>query len=85
MNGKTQKKMSKEKIAALANMKPEDFTNYIRLRNWKRNSELIDFSKIPTNIVDNIIMTFNKYRTNPSVNIQYLIDNNIQDLIEEFS
>jgi len=85
VNGKTQKKMSKEKIAALANMKPEDFTNYIRLRNWKRNSELIDFSKIPTNIVDNIIMTFNKYRTNPSVNIQYLIDNNIQDLIEEFS
>ena len=74
-----------EKIAALANLKPEDFTNYIRLRNWKRNSELIDFSKIPTNIVDNIIMTFNKYRVNPSVDIQYLIDNNIQDLIEEFS
>ena len=85
VNGKTQKKMSKEKIAALANLKPEEFTNYIRLRNWKRNSELIDFSKIPTNIVDNIIMTFNKYRVNPSVNIQYLIDNNIQDLIEEFS
>ena len=35
--------MSKEKISALASMKPEDFTNYIRLRNWKRNSELIDF------------------------------------------
>jgi hypothetical protein len=85
VNGKTQKKMSKEKIAALANLKPEEFTNYIRLRNWKRNSELIDFSKIPTNIVENIIMTFNKYRVNPSVNIQYLIDNNIQDLIEEFS
>jgi hypothetical protein len=85
VNGKTQKKMSKEKIASLANMKPEEFTNYIRLRNWKRNSELIDFSKIPTSIVDNIIMTFNKYRTNPSVNIQYLIDNNIQNLIEEFS
>ena len=77
--------MSKEKIAALANLKPEEFTNYIRLRNWKRNSELIDFSKIPTSIVENIIMTFNKYRVNPSVDIQYLIDNNIQDLIEEFS
>ena len=85
VNNKAQKKMSKEKISALASMKPEDFTNYIRLRNWKRNSELIDFSKIPTNIVDNIVMTFNKYRVNPSVNIQYLIDNNIQDLIEEFS
>ena len=85
VNNKAQKKMSKEKISALASMKPEDFTNYIRLRNWKRNSELIDFSKIPTNIVDNIVMTFNKYRVNPSVDIQYFIDNNIQDLIEEFS
>ena len=85
VNGKTQKKMSKEKISALASMNPSDFTNYIRLRNWKRNSELIDFAKIPRPIVDNIIMTFNKYRVNTSIDIQYFIDNNIQDLIEEFS
>jgi hypothetical protein len=85
VNKKVQKKMSKEKISALASMKPEDFTNYIRLRNWKRNSELIDFTKIPRNIVDNIIMTFKKYRVNKSINIQYFIDNNIQDLIEDFS
>ena len=85
VNGKTQKKMSKEKISALASMDPSDFTNYIRLRNWKRYSELIDFAKIPRPIVDNIIMTFNKYRVNTSIDIQYFIDNNIQDLIEEFS
>ena len=85
VNGKAQKKMSKEKISALASMKPEDFTNYIRLRNWKRNSELIDFTKIPRPIVENIIMTYNKYRVKPSIDIQYFIDNNIQDLIEEFS
>ena len=85
VNGKMQKKMSKEKISALASMDPADFTNYIRLRNWKRNSELIDFAKIPRPIVDNIIMTYNKYRANTSIDIQYFIDNNIQDLIEEFS
>lgn len=85
VNGKAQKKMSKEKISALASMDPADFTNYIRLRNWKRNSELIDFAKIPRPIVDNIIMTYNKYRANTSIDIQYFIDNNIQDLIEEFS
>ena len=85
VNGKTQKKMSKEKISALASMDPADFTNYIRLRNWKRNSELIDFAKIPRPIVDNIIMTYNKYRAKPSIDIQYFIDNKIQDLIEEFS
>ena len=85
VNGKAQKKMSKEKISALASMDPSDFTNYIRLRNWKRNSELIDFAKIPRPIVDNILMTFNKYRVKPSIDIQYFIDNNIQDLIDEFS
>ena len=85
VNGKAQKKMSKEKISALASMKPEDFTNYIRLRNWKRNSELIDFSKIPTNIVDNIVMTFNKYRIKKSIELQYFIDNDITDLIDEFA
>ena len=85
VNNKAQKKMSKEKISALASMKPEDFTNYIRLRNWKRNSELIDFSKIPTNIVENILMTFNKCKVNQQINIQYFIDNNIQDLIDEFA
>ena len=85
VNGKAQKKMSKEKISALASMDPSDFTNYIRLRNWKRNSELIDFAKIPRPIVDNILMTFQKYRVKPSIDIQYFIDNNIQDLIDEFS
>ena len=85
VNGKAQKKMSKEKISALASMNPSDFTNYIRLRNWKRNSELIDFTKIPRPIVDNILMTFNKYRVKPSIDLQYFIDNNIQDLIDEFS
>ena len=85
VNGKAQKKMSKEKISALASMDPSDFTNYIRLRNWKRNSELIDFAKIPRPIVDNILMTFSKYRVKPSIDLQYFIDNNIQDLIDEFS
>ena len=46
---------------------------------------LCNFAKIPRPIVDNIIMTFNKYRVNTSIDIQYFIDNNIQDLIEEFS
>ena len=85
VNGKAQKKMSKEKISALASMDPKDFTNYIRLRNWKRNSELIDFAKIPRSIVDNILMTYSKYRVKTSIDIQYFIDNNIQDLIEEFA
>ena len=85
VTGKTQKKMSKEKIFALANMEPSEFTNYIRLRNWKRNSQLIDFSQIPTPIVERILTSYHKSKPTLSVSIDYLIQNNIQDLIEEFS
>jgi len=85
VNNKAQKKMSKEKISALASMNPSDFTNYIRLRNWKRNSELIDFSQIPRHILDQILLKFRNYNGRSDINLQYFIDNNIQDLIEEFS
>ena len=85
VTGKTQKKMSKEKIASLASMDPKEFTNFIRLRNWKRNSELIDFNKIPHSVTERIISYYNNYKVRGSININYFIDNNIQDLIEEFS
>ena len=85
VSGKAQKKMSKEKIAALANLDPSEFTNYIRLRNWKRNSQLIDFTQIPTAVVERILSTYTKNRPVESVSIDYFIQNNIQDLIEEFS
>ena len=82
---KPQKKMSREKISSLASMDPSEFTNFIRLRNWKRNSELIDFSKIPEAVTDRITSHFCGYRTNPHINFKYFIDNNIVDLIDEFS
>jgi len=85
VTGKPQKKMSKEKIEALSNLKPNEFTNYIRLRNWKRNSELIDFTKIPTPIVERILTSYTKYRMKPTINIDYFIDNQIQDLLTEFA
>jgi len=85
VNGKPQKKMSKEKIANLASISPEEFTNYIRLRNWRRNSELIDFSMIPESIVERILSTYQKTSSRGDVSIDYLIKNNIQDLMEEFS
>ena len=85
VNGKPQKKMSKEKIASLASMDPSEFTNFIRLRNWKRNSELIDLSKIPTEVVERVIMYYNRFKPAQRVSIDYFIEHDIQDLIEEFS
>lgn len=85
VTGKPQKKMSKEKIASLASMNPTEFTNYIRLRNWKRNSELIDFSNIPQPIVDRILTYYHKCRPQPSLNIQYFSKHGIPELLDEFA
>ena len=85
VTGRPQKKMSKEKITSLASMNPQDFTNFIRLRNWKRNSELIDLTKIPEEVVDKIILDYETTSFPESISIEYFIKNNIQDIIEEFS
>jgi len=85
VTGKPQKKMSRDKITSLASMNPEKFTNYIRLRNWKRNAELIDFSKIPEEIEVRIIDIFNTTEPQDSISMKYFIENNIQELIDEFA
>jgi len=85
VTGKTQKKMSKEKIAALAELDPSEFTNYIRLRNWKRNAELIDFTRIPESVVTRILTTYQKNRPALRVNINYFIENKLQEIMEEFA
>ena len=85
VTGKPQKKMSRDKITSLASMNPEKFTNYIRLRNWRRNAELIDFSKIPEEIEVRIIDIFNTTEPQDSISMKYFIENNIQELIDEFA
>lgn len=83
--GKPQKKMSKEKIASLASMAPSEFTNYIRLRNWKRNAQLIDFTRIPEPVVERILTTYTRNKPQSSVKLEYFTKNNITDLLEDFS
>ena len=85
VSGKPQKKMSREKISTLASMDPEKFTNYIRLRNWKRNAELIDFSRIPNEIEVRIIETYDSIEPQDSISMNYFIEHNIQELIDEFA
>lgn len=85
VTGKPQKKMSKEKISSLASMNPNDFTNFIRLRNWKRNSTLIDFINIPSEVVDRILDVYTTQQVVGSIKLDYFIKNNISNLIEEFA
>ena len=85
VTGKPQKKMSKEKIATLASMDPQDFTNFIRLRNWKRNSELIDFNQIPQDVTTRILESYTSTIPIDTIRLEYFIHNNISQLIEEFA
>ena len=85
VTGKPQKKMSKEKISSLASMDPQEFTNYIRLRNWNRNSQLIDLSRIPAEIHTKIMSSFESLEPPKSISVKFFIDNNIQDIMEEFA
>ena len=85
VTGKPQKKMSREKISTLASMNPEKFTNYIRLRNWKRNAELIDFSMIPSDVEVRILESYNSTEPRPTISMNYFIEHNIQELIDEFA
>lgn len=84
VNGKTQKTMSKEKIASLAAMPPDQFTNYVRLKNWRRNCELIDFTKIPQEIRERILMKFYNYKPHRPIPIDYFMKNDIADMMEDF-
>lgn len=77
--------MSKVKISSLASMDPQQFTNYVRLRNWKRNNQLINFDSIPEVITNRIMETYNDTEVKTTISIPYFIQNNIQDIMEEFA
>jgi hypothetical protein len=85
VNHKTQKKMSKEKISSLAGMDPETFSNFVRIRNWKRNAQLIDFQYIPQDIRDRILTLYHKSVVPKTISLQYFATHNLTDILSEFS
>jgi hypothetical protein len=85
VNRRPQKKMSKEKIHSLATMDPESFTNFVRIRNWKRNAELIDFDYIPQEIRDRILTLYHNSVIPQTISLHYFAQHNLTELITEFS
>ncbi len=83
VSGKVQKAMSKEKIEKLTELDSESFDNYVRLRNWKRNAQLIDFTHIPENVVESILEQFNEDKVCNKLNLLYFSKNNITELLNE--
>ena len=81
--GGRQKPITEEKIINWLNQEPKDFCNDEMLRNYSRNEVMIDLTKIPQNIVTDILTTYESTQgKTKSVFMNYMIANKLKNLIE---
>jgi hypothetical protein len=84
ITGGRQRPMKKDKVAEWKKMKPEDFiTNDEMWRNFQRNRELVDLSRIPDDIKEAIIDSYEKQKGGDrSGLLNYFIANRMKQMIE---
>lgn len=84
VNGQRQRPIRKDKVAEWKKMKPEDFiTNDEMWRNFQRNRELVDLSRIPEDIKEAIIDSYQKQKGGDrSGLLNYFIANRMKQMIE---
>jgi hypothetical protein len=62
---------------------PKDFCTEYMLRNYKRNEQLIDLTKIPTDIRAKILEVYNEQENKKGKNIMgYFMANRLKNLTE---
>ena len=80
VTGEKQKPMTKKRIEEFSNK--NNHTDYIS-KNWSRNENLIDLTKIPKVYEDAIINSFRSYKINDrSKLLTYFIENKLKSLME---
>ncbi len=84
VNGHRQRPIRKDKLAEWKTQQPEDFiTNDEMWRNFQRNRELVDLSRIPEDIKEAIIDSYEKQQGGDrSGLLNYFIANRMKQLIE---
>ena len=84
INGHRQRPIRKDKVAEWKKMKPEDFiTNDEMWRNFQRNRELVDLSRIPEDIKEAIIESYEAQKGGDrSGLLNYFIANRMKQMIE---
>jgi hypothetical protein len=96
VENKRQKPMRKTNVItlleAMDNHPPEELYNLAKcnkdtwIRNWQRNSTLIDLTKIPENIVINILKEYDEKLETPKTRgnlLNYFIENKLTNLIDD--
>ena len=83
VEGMRQKPITEAKIINWMNQKPEEFCTEEMLRNYNRNEMLIDLTRIPENLKQSIIDTYesSKGRTRQEF-MNYMVANRLKNLIE---
>jgi len=81
--GDRQRPVSKKKLEAWIDADPEGFCDEDMLRNFKRNEQLIDLTKTPQKIVEDIFNTFENYEVPPrSGLLNYFVKHKMKIMME---
>jgi hypothetical protein len=83
VSGGRQKPITEAKIINWLNQEPKEFCNEDMYRNFVRNETLIDLTKIPESIVEEILTTYDSSTPKTkTVFMNYMIKNRLKNLIE---
>jgi hypothetical protein len=85
-DNKRQKPLSSKKLSVWLELDPEEFCEGEMLRNYRRNEMLIDLTKIPTKLYDEIINTYvNKKDVGRGKLFNYFVKNRLKNLMENLN
>jgi hypothetical protein len=83
VEGVRQKAITEVKIITWLNQDPKEFCTEDMLRNYSRNEIMIDLTKIPPNLTQKILDTYESAKVSSKQNLMnYMIANRLKNLIE---
>jgi 5'-3' exonuclease len=83
VTGGRQKPITETKIINWLNQEPKEFCNEEMLRNYSRNEMLIDLTKIPENLINQILEKYDTVKgKSKNEFMNYMIKNKLKNLLE---
>jgi 5'-3' exonuclease len=83
VTGGRQKPITEAKIINWLNQEPKEFCNEEMLRNYSRNEMLIDLTKIPENLINQILEKYDTVKgKSKNEFMNYMIKNKLKNLLE---
>jgi len=84
VSGGRQTPITKKKMDSWFGKDPKEFCDDDMLRNFQRNELLIDFTKIPENLVEEILIEYGKCTKNKKFKLlNYFIENRFKEFIDK--